>query len=216
MNTPRGRPDPATLGLHVITGARPGRDRLSIARAAAMGGADVVQLRAPELAGDELVVLAQAAADLCRSHGVRFVVNDRVDVALAVRADGVHLGQRDSFETARRHLGAAPLLGVSVGGPADVPAAEAAGADYLGVTVWASATKPEARGVGLDGLEAVAAAASVPIVGVGGVNASNAGDVIAAGAAGVAVVSAVSAASDPVGAVRELVGAVRAARAGAR
>jgi thiamine-phosphate pyrophosphorylase len=205
------------LDVHVITSSRRGGpDHVAIARAAVWGGADVVQLRAPGLPDADLMTLALALRAVCPRGGTRLVVNDRVDVALAARADGAHVGQRDEFATARRRLGDAALLGVSVDEPDRVGAAEAAGANYLGVTVFASATKPEARPVGLDGVRAVAAATRLPVVGVGGVNASNAGDVITAGATGIAVASAVAASADPVEATRELVDVVRAAKSDAR
>jgi thiamine-phosphate pyrophosphorylase len=92
----------------------------------------------------------------------------------------------------------------------EATAAERLGADYLGVTVWATTTKPEARPVGLEGLRRIVAATPLPVIGVGGIDASNAPEVMAAGASGVAVVSAVGAAPDPVVATRELVSAVRA------
>jgi thiamine-phosphate pyrophosphorylase len=201
------------LDVHVITSSHAGGpDHVTIARAAVTGGADVVQLRAPGLPDADLMTLALAVRAVCTQGGTRLVVNDRVDVALAAGADGAHVGQRDGFATARRRLGDVALLGVSVDEPDQVRAAEAAGANYLGVTVFASATKPEARPAGLDGVRAVVAATWLPVVGVGGVNASNAGDVIAAGAAGVAVASAVASSADPVEATRELVGVVRAAK----
>ena len=100
------------------------------------------------------------------------------------------------------------ILGVSVGSSAEAEAAEAAGADYLGVTVWETATKADAVPIGLEGLRAVVAATTLPVVGVGGIDAANAGDVIRAGGAGVAVIGAVATAPDPVGAVRRLRSAV--------
>jgi thiamine-phosphate pyrophosphorylase len=102
------------------------------------------------------------------------------------------------------------VLGVSVGVAAEARAAEAAGADYLGVTVWSTATKPEALPRGLDGLREVVAAVSIPVVGIGGIRPATAGEVIEAGAAGVAVISAVAAAAQPAEAVRDLRAAVDA------
>jgi thiamine-phosphate pyrophosphorylase len=216
VNDEMSKPARGRLDVHVITsGRRGGADHVAIARAAVRGGADVVQLRAPGLPDADLMTLAAAIRAACPRGGPRFVVNDRVDVAVASGADGVHLGQRDEFATARQRLGDAALLGISVEEPEQVGAAEAAGADYLGVTVFASGTKPEARPVGLHGVRVVVAATSLPVVGVGGVDASNAGDVIAAGAAGIAIVSAVASAADRVEATRELVRAVRAAKSDA-
>ncbi len=198
------------LRVYVITssGLAPGRGHVEVALAAIEGGASAVQLRAPELNDERLLPLAARLVDPCRDAGVLFVVNDRVDVAVRSGADGVHLGQGDDLEGARERLGPDRVLGISVRTPWQARAAERAGADYLGVTVWTTPTKPEAVAVGLEGLRAVVAATRLPVVGVGGITASNARRVLEAGAAGVAVVSAVGAAQDPVAATRQLVAAV--------
>ncbi len=198
------------LRVYVITssGLAPGRGHVEVALAAIEGGASAVQLRAPELNDERLLPLAARLVDPCRDAGVLFVVNDRVDVAVRSGADGVHLGQGDDLEGARERLGPDRVLGISVRTPSQARAAERAGADYLGVTVWTTPTKPEAVAVGLEGLRAVVAATRLPVVGVGGITASNARRVLEAGAAGVAVVSAVGAAQDPVAATRQLVAAV--------
>jgi thiamine-phosphate diphosphorylase len=187
-----------------------GRAHAEIATAAVEGGATAVQLRAPELDDDRLLPLARAVAGICAEGGVLFVVNDRVTVAVGSGAAGAHVGQDDHPAAARATLGPDRLLGVSVGSPDQARAAEAAGADYLGVTIWETTTKADAVPVGLEGLRAVVQASSLPVVGVGGVDASNATRVLEAGAAGVAVISAVAAADDPVEAVRELRSTVEA------
>jgi thiamine-phosphate pyrophosphorylase len=196
--------------VYVITsgGLVPGRGHREVALAAAEGGAAAVQLRAPELDNDELLALARELAPALRARDVLFVVNDRVDVALESGALGVHLGQGDLPSASSERLEGL-VLGVSVDTPEEAIAAQLFGADYLGVTVWATTTKPEARPVGLEGLRRIVAATPLPVVGVGGINASNAAEVMAAGASGVAVVSAVGAAPDPVAATRDLVSAVR-------
>lgn len=201
--------DRRSLGVYVVTGLARGRDHRAVALAAIEGGADAIQLRAPELGDDDLLSLASEIAAACRERGVLFVVNDRVDVALESGADGAHLGQGDDVDGARARLGTERVLGISVGDVAEARAAEAAGADYLGVTVWSSPTKPEALPRDLDGLREIVAATELPVVGIGGIGPANAGLVIAAGAAGVAVVSAVAAAADPVAATRDLAAAVR-------
>lgn len=207
--------DPASLGVYVVTSAAfgSGRDHRLVARAAIEGGATMVQLRAPELGDDALLPLAAELASACRDANVLFIVNDRLDVALESGAAGVHLGQDDDPESARRRLGADRVLGVSVGDVDEAAAAERAGADYLGVTVWSTATKPEAVARGLDGLGEVVRSTALPVVGIGGISASNATLVLGAGAAGIAVISAVAAALDPVEAVRELVAIVGGFRA---
>jgi thiamine-phosphate pyrophosphorylase len=197
--------DPRSLRVVVVTSADPeGRGHLDVAKAALEGGATALQLRAPELDDEALLSLASGLATRCRDAGVLFVVNDRVDVALASGAAGDHVGQDEDAGRARQRLGPDRVLGVSVGSAAEARAAQRAGADYLGVTVWATATKPEARARGLVGLRGVVVATPLPVVGIGGITPENAASVIRAGAAGVAVISAVAAAADPVEAVREL------------
>jgi thiamine-phosphate pyrophosphorylase len=202
--------EPHPLGVYVVTsaGVVPGRGHREVALAAIEGGADVVQLRAKELRDDELRPLARELAEACRSAGVLFLVNDRVAVAIESGADGAHVGQDDDPALARSRLGTGPILGVSVADPEQGRRAEAGGADYLGVTVWATPTKPDATPGGLDLVREVASATDLPVVAIGGIDASSAPDVLAAGASGVAVVSAIGAADDPVEATRALVRAV--------
>lgn len=197
--------DPRSLGVYVVTSTgRSGRGHEDIAAAAIEGGATTVQLRAPELSDEELLPIASRLAARCRDAGVLFVVNDRVEVARSSGADGAHVGQGDDPAGARQRLGPRPLLGISVRSVDEAGAANDAGADYLGVTVWATATKAEAVPLGIEGLRAVVATSPLPVVGIGGIGPSNAGAVLAAGAAGVAVISAVASAPDPTAAVREL------------
>jgi thiamine-phosphate diphosphorylase len=208
-----GTIDPERLRVHVITssGLVPGRGHIEVADAAIEGGADVVQLRAPELSDHELLSVAGEIERRCRRGQVLFVVNDRIDIAVAVGAGGAHVGQGDHPESARERLGPRGVLGISVTTPEEAEAAERAGADYLGVTVFATPTKAEAVPIGLDGLRFIVESTSLPVLGVGGIDPSNAREVLATGAAGVAVVSAVGTASDPAAATRRLVEAVHAA-----
>ncbi len=201
--------DPRSLRVYVLTskGFVPGRSHRDVAEAALAGGATAVQLRAPELTDARLEPLAGELAERCRAAGALFVVNDRVPVAAAVGA-GAHVGQADDPGAARELLDPAAVLGVSVSTTEEARAAEIAGADYLGVTVWATPTKPEAEPRGLEGLRTIARETSLPVVGIGGIHAGNAAEVLDAGAAGVCVVSAVGAAPDPVRATETLVEAV--------
>ena len=200
------RLDPQTLRVYVVTSGTldPRRTHEELAGAAIEGGATAVQLRAPELDDVELAALTRSLAQRGRRAGVPLIVNDRVEVAVASGASGAHVGQGDEVGTARARLGPEGVLGISVGTPEEAVTAERAGADYLGVTVWATDTKPDARPIGLDGLREVAAATALPVVGIGGIDAGNATDVLEAGAAGIAVIGAVAAAGDPVAAVRSL------------
>ena len=207
--------DPRSLEVYVVTSGvfGEGRDHRSIARAAVLGGATAIQLRAPELADDELLPIAVDVAAMCRDAGLPLLVNDRIDVALRCGADGVHVGQDTDVVQARERIGSDRILGVSAADAEEAAAAERGGADYLGVTVWATPTKPDAVPRGLEGLHDVVLATALPVVGIGGIFASNAALVLEAGAAGLAVVSAVAAAGDPVGATRELVEVVARFRA---
>jgi len=196
---------PERLALCVVTssGFVPGRGHREVTLAAIEGGATAIQLRAAELPDVRLLPLAEELAQICRSSGVLFVLNDRIEVA-AMAGAGAHVGQDDDPAGARATLGPDVVLGISVGTPDQARAAEAAGADYLGVTVWATPTKADAVPRGLDGLRAVVQTASVPVVAIGGINLQNAHEVLEAGAAGVAVVAAVGAAPDMAAAVRAL------------
>jgi thiamine-phosphate diphosphorylase len=199
------RIEPQRLSLYVVTssGFVPGRGHREVAVAAIEGGATAIQLRAPELGDRELLGLAQELAAACEEAGAAFVVNDRVEVAAKAGA-GAHVGQADDPAGARETLGPEAILGISVATPEEARAAETAGADYVGVTVWATPRKADAVPRGLDGLRAVADATYLPVVGIGGVNPANAREVLGAGAAGIAVISAVGAVPDMLEATRRL------------
>jgi len=166
--------------LHAIV------EDLGAARAAVEGGATVVQLRRKGASTVELVDAGQGFAEL----GALFVVNDNVEAAVLLGANGVHLGRGD--EGAERAIAAGLLLGRSAASVAEALDGERQGAAYLGAgPVWATPSKPDADPpIGLDGLDEICHAASVPVVAIGGIDASNAGDCIRAGAAGVAVIRA--------------------------
>lgn len=203
--------DPRSLSVYVLTssGYVPGRGHLEVGLAAIEGGATAIQLRAPALGDGDLLPIATELANRCREAHILFLVNDRVEVAIASGADGAHVGQDDDPIGARERLGPERVLGVSVLAPGEVEAAEAAGADYLGVTIWTTPTKPDAVPVDLDGLRAIVRSTRLPVVGIGGIHIGNARDVLAAGAAGVAVVSGIGAAPDPVAATARFATVVR-------
>ena len=204
----RSRSFGPTLMVVTSAGLVDGRGHREVAAAAIVGGADAVQLRAPELPDRDLLPLAADLASAFRAAGTLFIVNDRLEVAVAAAADGVHLGQGDQPGGARAFLLPGMVLGVSVETAEQARQAARFGAAYLGVTVWPTATKPGATPVGLNGLRAVCAATSLPVIGIGGIDAGNAAQVLAAGARGVAVVSAVGAAGDMVAATRALAAAL--------
>ena len=165
-------------------------DDLAVARQAVAGGATVLQLRLKDVSTDDVVARGRPFRELAAGHGVTFVVNDDVDAALALGADGVHLGQRDAG--AERAVGEGLMLGLSATSAQQASDAEARGAAYIGAgPVWATPSKTDADPpIGLDGLAAICAAVSVPVVAIGGVDAANAADCVRAGAAGLAVIRA--------------------------
>ncbi len=183
--------------------------------AAVEGGVTVVQLRAKRVAARDLLSQAVALRAWLAPRNVPLIINDRLDIALAAGAAGVHLGQDDlPCAVARRLAGPDFLVGVSVSTADEARRAEADGADYLAASpVFATPTKPDAPpAVGLEGLRAIRAAVKLPLVGIGGLRTGNAEAVIRAGAQGVAVISAILAASNPQAAARDLARAVREAR----
>ena len=211
------RPDPASWAVMVLTDASRGRSHVELARLAIEGGADAIQLREKDAACREIHAIALEIRRLTREAGAAFIVDDRLEVALASDADGVHLGQEDLLAAlARKILGPGKLLGVSAGSAEEALIAERDGADYIGFgpVFEARSSKPDAGApLGLERLAIARARCTLPIVGIGGIDARNAASVIAAGASGVAVISAVAAADDIPRATRELRAAVLAARA---
>jgi len=173
-----------------------------IVRAAIDGGIDAVQLREKEMSAHSRYELGHELRELTAAAGVDLIVNDRIDIAQAIDADGVHVGQSDlPVAVARDLLGPDAIVGCSASTVAAAREAEADGADYLGVgAVYGTYSKDvdDAKdGVGPERIAAIADAVSIPIVGIGGITADNAGDVVEAGASGVAVVSEITAASQP-------------------
>jgi thiamine-phosphate pyrophosphorylase len=170
--------------LHAIV------DDLETARAAVDGGATVLQLRLKGATTDEVVELGRPFRRLAEEAGLVFVVNDDVDAAIELRADGVHLGRDD--EGVELAIRTQLLLGRSAATPEEAVAAAKTGASYIGAgPVWATPSKQDADPpIGLDGLRSIAEAVSIPVIAIGGVDASNAPACIGAGATGVAVIRA--------------------------
>ena len=201
-----------TLGrLHVLTDTRDGRDAIAVVTAALSAGAPVVQVRAKDGTDRDLFDLAERVARLCDEAGALCLVDDRVDVALAVGAGGTHLGARDlPLAAARRIAGPDHVLGGTARDAALARELVASGASYLGVgPTTATSTKdglPSPLGVAAVG--AVAAAVDVPVIAIGGVTAAHVPELLAAGVHGIAVVTAVSEAADPAAATRALLRAL--------
>jgi thiamine-phosphate pyrophosphorylase len=201
-----------TLYLVTDAGLSQGRSHAEVVEAAIRGGVTVVQYREKSAPTRRMIEEAREIRQLCRAAGVPFIVNDRVDVALAVDADGVHVGQDDMpAAVARRLIGKGRILGVSAGNVEEARKAVVDGADYIGASpVFATPTKPDApEAMGVEGLRKLARAVGIPVVAIGGMNAGNAASIMAAGAAGVAVISAIVAAPDVEAAARAIRAAVK-------
>ena len=177
-----------------------GRSTVEVVRAAIRGGVSCVQLREKGCSTREFMDEARLLKALLAGTGVPLFINDRLDVALAVGADGVHLGQNDlAIADARRLVGNRMIIGISAESVADAVRAEAEGADYIGASpVFTTPTKTDtASPLGLDGLRAIRRAVQLPLVAIGGIDADNAAQVLRAGADGLAVVSAIVSAPCP-------------------
>lgn len=192
-----------------------GRSTVDIVKRALQGGVTCVQLREKSCSTLEFIEQALALKDVLKSSGVPLIINDRVDVALAVEADGVHLGQTDMpLAMAKKILGDAMIIGISAESLEDAVEAEKNGADYLGVSpIYATPTKTDtAAPLGLEGLRTIRNSVRLPLVGIGGLNRDNSAEAIRHGADGIAVVSAIVAADDPATAAGDLMQVIHEAR----
>ena len=205
---PRVAPVAARLGrLHVLTDAREGRDALRTATLALRAGAPVVQLRVKGVTDRFLLDLGERLLDACNEHDATLLVNDRVDIALAIGAHGTHLGADDlPVAAARRIAGPEHIIGGTAREPLLAKELVEQGATYLGVgPAYVTSTKDGLPApLGPAGVGVVAAAVPVPVIAIGGVTAARVGELRAAGAYGVAVVSEISDAPDPAEATRLL------------
>lgn len=189
----------AALRLYAVTDRTwlAGRDLAAQVEEAILGGVTMVQLREKDLSPAEFLAEAQRIRQVCARHGVPFLINDNVEIALACGADGVHIGQEDMDARQARTLLGTRILGVSARTVEEALAAQAAGADYLGVgAVFPTSTKPDADSVSYDTLRAVCAAVEIPVVAIGGITPDNLRALNGSGADGAAVVSALFAAED--------------------
>lgn len=192
-----------------------GRSMIDIVRRAVAGGVSVVQLRNKSSSTRQLIQDAEDLLSLLRPLHIPLIINDRVDVALASDADGVHVGQEDmpAIQT-RRLIGDDKILGVTASTPQEAYEAVSDGADYIGCNAvfWTPTKMDTGVPLGLQGFRQLVRSVSVPVVAIGGIKAENAGDLMRAGAAGVAVVSAIIAAEDPEWEAKALLKAVLAGR----
>lgn len=193
----KAQPD---YSIYLVTddGCLQGRALIDCVREALEGGVTLVQYRAKTASSAEMYAEALQLKALCDSFNVPLIINDRLDIAMAVGAAGVHLGQDDlPCAAARKLLGEDYLIGVSAHNPAEAKAALQSGADYLGCgAVFGTATKADVKKLGTDGLAAICKAKGLPVVGIGGVTADNYREVRATGADGAAIVSGILAQPD--------------------
>ena len=208
---------PTPLYVILDRGAAGHRDLVPLLEAVLAGGCRAVQLREKSMPLDDLYPVARELRRRCRESGCLFIVNDRVDLALAVEADGVHVGQDDlPAGEARRLLRPGMILGVSTHDEGQARRARDDGADYVAVgSMFPTGSKTGFRLVGPDLVRRVRPEIPVPLVAIGGITVDNVTEVIRAGADAVAVISAVCAASDPAAAARRFLETIRAAREGA-
>lgn len=195
--------------LYLVTDRTLSRGRSSeeIVGAAVRGGVTCVQLREKHCSTREFVREARSLQPLLHHHQIPLIINDRLDVALAIGADGVHLGQSDMhIRDARRLVGEKMIIGISAENLDDAIVAEQEGADYIGISpVFATDTKVDTSApLGLEGIRRIRRAVNIPLVGIGGINMGNVREILCAGADGVAVVSAIVAAECPETAASEL------------
>jgi len=196
-------------GLYVIIDSQAlrGRSHLETARQIIEAGVKVIQLRDKTLDKRSLIRIAGSIQELCRRNDVLFILNDYLDIALAVEADGLHIGQEDlPVETARKFLPQDTILGCSVTTVEQVRDAEAAGADYVAVgAIYATSSKDNAGAVGIERLRTIKQTARTPVVAIGGINQENVREVLAAGADSICVISAVVNAPDMRKAARDII-----------
>jgi len=173
---------------------------------AVSGGCTVVQLREKTASSREFYELAMRVLKITKSYGVPLIINDRVDIALAVNADGVHIGQKDlPYKEVRRIMGKKKIIGISASNLTEAIAAAATDVDYLGVgAMFETDTKKDADSTSMDELRKIREKIKIPIVAIGGINKNNLPLFAGTGIDGIAVVSAVVAQNDPCGAAREL------------
>jgi thiamine-phosphate diphosphorylase len=199
----------ADYSLYLVTDRKLslGRSNLEVIEAALDGGVTIVQLREKELGTQEFYLEAKKIRELLKNRQISLIINDRIDIAMAVEADGVHIGQNDMpLNLARKLLGPDKIIGVSVFTVDEACEAEAGGADYLGLSpIFVTSTKPELnRQIGIEGIRPIRRVVKIPLVGIGAMNATNAFDAVRAGLDGVAVVSGIVSQKDITAAARAI------------
>ncbi|ADB39503.1 thiamine phosphate synthase [Spirosoma linguale] len=199
-------------GLYLVTDSgiaqQAGHSLPFVVEEACRAGVRWVQLREKELSTRAFVELGVVLKRITQTYGAKLIINDRVDIALAVDADGVHVGQDDMpYELVRSLIGPDKIIGLSINNMAELEAVEGADLDYLGIaTIFPTGTKTDTSSLlGLDGLRAICQQTSLPTFAIGGINVTNIQSVLQAGASGAAVVSAICGQPSPYEASRELI-----------
>jgi len=200
--------------LYLVTdrGLCLGRNLIDIVKAAVKGGVTVVQLREKEAETREFLSLGMNIKDILAGKNIPLIINDRIDIALALDADGVHLGNNDMpYEIARKILGPDKIIGLSAECVEDAVEADRLRADYIGVSpVYTTPTKPELEtGLGIQGLQEIRKVTRLPLVAIGGMKVYNCREIIENGADGIAVVSGICSAPDPEKAAKDLINEIK-------
>lgn len=211
------KPENIDYTLYLVTDRGLSRERTTqhIVEAALRGGVTCVQLREKTCSTREFIDQALSIKDHLKRHNIPLIINDRVDIAQAVNADGVHLGQSDMpIKMAKAILKDSMIIGISAESIKEAVQAEKDGADYIGVgAIYATPTKTDTSSpLGPEGIHEIRKSVKIPLVAIGGLNIKNVGEVIKNGADGVAVVSAIVAANDPEKAARDLIKIIQQAR----
>jgi thiamine-phosphate pyrophosphorylase len=185
----------SALKLYLITDRRflKGRSLTGSVEAAILGGVTIVQIREKDISSRQFYEIARSVKEVTDYYKLPLIINDRIDIAQAVDAAGVHLGQSDlHMLDARKILGQGKIIGISAGNAAEAAEAERNGADYVGIgAVYPTGSKNDADIVGLDGLRDAVSSIAIPSVAIGGINSSNFRDILATGVNGISVISAI-------------------------
>lgn len=194
--------------LYLVTDTNicPREKLVSVTESAIKGGVTLVQLREKDISTREFFAEASELKKLCMYYNVPLLINDRIDIALAVDADGIHIGQSDMpLKVSRKILGPNKIIGLSAGNVNQAVEAVSDGADYLGVgAVFPTSTKRDASNVGIEMLKQVRKSVDIPIVGIGGINPDNISQLYGSGIEGVAVVSCIMGSDDPYAVSKQL------------